>query len=297
MGQLRRDECQRLDSRIGAVQPVPAMSDRALGGIAEGLQFRHTTLAPGAWPEGHLTWNALAIHRNGTKECVTLPGGRRRVSASPGLLDLAPAKLPFTVSWDQPFEVVSLIFSPGFVSELIGPSGRPLELHEEYSFEDPLLAHLLLGLDSEMDAGNPSGPLFVETLGAAAVAQLVRTHAGAQPRMVRTTGGLSANRSRKLLEYIDANLDRQLSLRELAGMVDMNVFHLLRMFKASFGLPPHRYVLERRIGRAKDLLRDSELPISEVAFRCGYAEQSSFARAFQRMTGVCPRSYRRSAER
>jgi AraC-type DNA-binding domain-containing proteins len=80
-------------------------------------------------------------------------------------------------------------------------------------------------------------------------------------------------------------------------MVDMNVFHLLRMFKVSVGLPPHRYVLERRIGRAKDLLRDSELPISEVAVRCGYAEQSSFARVFQKMTGICPRSYRRSVER
>ncbi len=296
MGQLGREGCQRLDSRIGAVQPVPAVSDRALRGTPEGLDFRHLTLAPGAWPEGHLTWHALAVHRNGTRECVTLPGGRRRVSASPGLLDFAPANLPFTVSWDEPFEVVSLLFSPGFISEFIWPSGRSLELREEYSFEDPLLAHLLLGLDSEMDAGNPSGPLFVETLGAAAVVQLVRTHAGAQP-MARTKGGLSPNRSRKLLEYIDANLHRQLSLRELAGMVDMNVFHLLRMFKVSFGLPPHRYVLERRIGRAKDLLRDRELPISEVAFRCGYAEQSSFARAFQRMTGICPRSYRRSVER
>jgi AraC family transcriptional regulator len=145
-----------------------------------------------------------------------------------------------------------------------------------------------------MDAGNPSGPLFVETLGAAAVAQLVRTHAGVQPTMVRTAGGLSPSRSRKLLEYIETNLHRQLSLRELAGMVEMNVFHLLRMFKVSFGVPPHRYVLERRMRRAKELLRDSELSISEVAFRCGYAEQSSFARAFRRMTGTYPRSYRRS---
>jgi AraC family transcriptional regulator len=297
VGQLRREECQRLDSRIGAVQPVPALSDKALGGMPEGLHFQHTTLAPGAWPEGHLTWHALAVHRNGTRECVTLPGGRRRVSASPGLLDCAPANLPFTVSWNEPFEVVSLVFSPGFISEFLWPSGRPIELREEYSFEDPLLVHLLLGLDSEMDAGNPSGPLYVETLGAAAVAQLVRTHAGDQPRVGRTTGGLSPNRSRKLLEYIDANLHRQVSLRELASMVDMNVFHLLRMFKVSFGLPPHRYVLERRIGRAKDLLRDSELSISEVAFRCGYAEQSSFARAFQRMTGLYPRSYRRAVER
>jgi AraC family transcriptional regulator len=296
VGQLGREACQRVDSRIGAVQPVPAVSDRALGGMPEGLQFRHVTLAPGSWPEGHLTWHALAVHRNGTREFVTLPGGRRRVSASPGLLDFAPANWPFTVSWNEPFEVASLVFSPSLLSEFIWPSGRSPELREEYSFEDPLLVHLLLGLDSEMEAGNPSGPLFVETLGAAAVAQLVRTHAGPQPKLVRSMGGLSPNRSRKLLEYIEANLHRQLSLRELAGMVDMNLFHLLRMFKASFGVPPHRYVLERRMRKAKDLLRDSELPISEIAFRCGYAEQSSFARAFVRLTGVYPRSYRKSVE-
>jgi len=77
----------------------------------------------------------------------------------------------------------------------------------------------------------------------------------------------------------------------------MNVFHMLRTFKATLGVPPHRYILQRRVERAKALLRNPALSISEITFRCGYAEQSSFTRAFQKVTGAAPASYRNSVVR
>ena len=287
----------RIDSRTGALQPVPVISAAALGGLPEGVSFQHIMLSPGQWPEGHLTWHALALHRNHAKESYVWPGPRRPVSATVGFLDFIPAQFPFSVGWTEPFEVISLNISPRFVSEFVQPAGAPLEFREDAGFEDPLLAHLLLNLDSEMNAGNPSGALYAESISAAALAQLIRTHACAPPRLGVPKGSLPPDRLRRIVEYIDANLHRRISLAELAGIVEMNVFHMLRMFKVTLGVPPHRYILQRRVQRAKALLRNPALTISEIALGCGYAEQSSFTRAFQKVTGAAPAYYRNSVGR
>jgi AraC family transcriptional regulator len=93
-------------------------------------------------------------------------------------------------------------------------------------------------------------------------------------------------------DYVDAHLGHALHLQELAGLVEMNVDSFLRAFKQSTGMPPHRYILNRRIERATALLRVQALPITEVAVRAGFGTQSSFARAFRRMKGTTPRGYR-----
>jgi AraC family transcriptional regulator len=265
--------------------------------LPEGVRFQHTTLSPGQWPEGYLTWHALAVHRNHTKESYVWPGARRPVSGTAGFLDFIPAEFPFSVGWTEPFEVISLNISPAFVSEFVQPAGASLKFKEDAGFEDPLLAHLLLNLDSEMNAGNPSGRLYAESISAAALAQLIRTHACAPPKLGVPKGSLPLNRLRRLVEYIDANLHRQISLAELAGIAEMNVFHMLRTFKVTLGVPPHRYILQRRVERAKALLRNRALSISEIALGCGYAEQSSFTRAFQKVTGAAPAFYRNSVAR
>jgi AraC family transcriptional regulator len=294
MGQVMSRECKRLDAD-GTAQSVQIISERRMA-MPDGIVFGHVTFAPCSLPEAYQTWHGVGLHRSATKVTAVLPGGKRRASSSPGSLAFTPAYLPNSISWNEPFEVVVLGFSPEFIADLTSASGRTDDFRVDRGFEDPLLKHLLLALDGEMAEQNPLGRLAVETLTAAVVTQLLRTHAGTRPKAVRTTSGLSPHRSRRLREYIEANLHRPLSLRELAAMVDMNVFHLLRMFKATLGRAPYHYVLERRIERAKELLRDPEFSISEVAFHCGYAEPSSFTRAFHRMTGLSPRLYRRSVE-
>ena len=287
----------RIDSRSGEVHPVPAISSAVLAGLPHGVSFQHMTLSPGQWPEGHLTWHSVAVHRNQAKESYVWPGARRPVSGTPGLLDFIPAQFPFSVGWTEPFEVISLCISPDFVSEFVQPASPCVEFRADAGFADPLLAHLLLNLDSEMNAGNPSGALYAESISAAAIAQLIRTHACAPPRLGVPKGRLPRNRLARIVEYIDANLHRHVSLAELAGVVEMNVFHMMRTFKTTLGVPPHRYILHRRVERAKSLLRDPALTLSEITFRCGYAEQSSFTRAFQKVTGAAPGTYRNSIAR
>ena len=105
-------------------------------------------------------------------------------------------------------------------------------------------------------------------------------------------GTLPGCRLRRVIEYIQQNLDKGLSLAELAGVVYMSPYHFARLFKQSTGVPPHRFVLGQRIERASVLLRDARLSIGEVASLVGFRRPSHFTTAFRRMTGSTPSAYR-----
>jgi AraC family transcriptional regulator len=97
-------------------------------------------------------------------------------------------------------------------------------------------------------------------------------------------------------QYLEENLDRNLSLSELAGVVQLSVFHFTRKFRAEFGCPPHAYVMRRRIECAKTQLARGNVPLKVVAANSGFADQSHMTRLFQRLLGVTPAEYRKAAK-
>ncbi len=103
-------------------------------------------------------------------------------------------------------------------------------------------------------------------------------------------GGLAGWQRLRVAEYIEAHLPDRLSLTTFAALARLSPFHFSRAFKQSFGMPPHRYHVGRRVERAKVLL--AKLPVTDVAFAVGYAETSSFSAAFRRATGLSPSQYR-----
>ena len=103
---------------------------------------------------------------------------------------------------------------------------------------------------------------------------------------------LSPHKLRRAIRYIDDNLSRQLTLAALAKAVALSPGHFAHAFREATGVAPHRYVLERRVERAKALLRQSDLPITEIADRIGCSSHSHFSVLFHRATGLTPRQYR-----
>ena len=174
-------------------------------------------------------------------------------------------------------------------------SGERLQPRPAFGVEDLFISQLLVTLRDEARAGNPGGRLYGESLGTALVAHLVRRHAVCRQDLDRYRGGLPMNRLRFVTGYINEHLETDLALLDLAKMVQMSVFHFIRTFKQSTGLPPHQYVLRKRIERAKSLLPDPKLSIAEVALRCGFGSQSSFTTAFRRSTNVTPGTYRNAS--
>jgi len=103
---------------------------------------------------------------------------------------------------------------------------------------------------------------------------------------------LPSGRVRRVTEYIEQNLDKELRLAELAGLVCMSPFHFARLFKRSMGEPPHRFVIQQRIARASAFLAQPEPSIAEISRRVGFRTPSHFTTVFRRVSGVTPSGYR-----
>jgi AraC family transcriptional regulator len=111
---------------------------------------------------------------------------------------------------------------------------------------------------------------------------------------LRLKGGLAAHQRRLLVEYIDSHLDQAISLGQLAALCALSEYHFARMFRESFGLPPHQYVLARRLNRARELLRSTSQPLGEIALACGFASASHFTNRFRQSLGGTPGEYRQA---
>jgi AraC family transcriptional regulator len=105
--------------------------------------------------------------------------------------------------------------------------------------------------------------------------------------------GLAPWRVRRAADILRTSLTDSPTLTELAGEVGMSPYHFLRAFKASVGVPPHRYQMNLRLQRARELLEITDLPMSEIAAHVGYDDPSYLARLFRRHFGTTPVSYRR----
>jgi len=125
--------------------------------------------------------------------------------------------------------------------------------------------------------------------------QLEDTQSGQTPPGAVTPlrGGLPARKQRCLAEFIEEHLAEEISLATLAKLVNLSLCHFARAFKQSFGAPPHRYHMVRRMVRARSLLQRSALSVTQIGIQVGFRETSSFTRAYRRFVGVTPSEFRR----
>ena len=251
---------------------------------------------PGEAPEGHLVNHTIAVNVASLVHCdFSWAGGRWvRQPVAPMALHVLPAGIPYASRWDEPFEFVAVQISPDHLAAAGAQLGNDrVELRPSTAVEDRFLAHAALALVEEVGAEEPGGRMCGESLAAALVLHLLRAHARLRPP-VHPQRALTSTQLTRVLGHIAANLGANLSLGELAALVQMDVFRFVRSFKQSVGLPPHQYLLRARIERAKGLLGDAALSISEVALSTGFATPSHFATTFRRMTRTTPRGYRES---
>jgi AraC-like DNA-binding protein len=114
------------------------------------------------------------------------------------------------------------------------------------------------------------------------------------PQASRRRGGLAAGTLRRIGDYIEEQLSQPISLHDLASVAELSDCHFARAFKQSVGMPPHRYLMHRRVQRAVALIQATDRPLSQIALDTGFCDQSHFSRLFARATGQTPRGLRRA---
>lgn len=209
---------------------------------------------------------------------------------------ITPAQMPFFARWDSDDRFLQIRIASRFIQgvarETIDKNPDRLELLPEFQIRDFQIEAIGMMLLSELKQGNLGGRLYIESLTNVLAVHLLRQYATAKPRLTVYPGGLPQRQLLQVLEYIEEHLDRDIKLADLAALLGMSQFHFSHLFKQSIGTAPYQYLLQQRIERAKQLLKQTNRSIVDIAFECGFNSHSHLSKQFRQFTGITPTAYR-----
>ncbi|ALS60464.1 helix-turn-helix domain-containing protein [Pandoraea norimbergensis] len=216
---------------------------------------------------------------------------------SHGDTDVIPAGMPGEWSDDNDCTILTIWFADDFVRntyDQLGLTASEAQIRPQFQWRDARFQQMAWAMRAELEAKDASDPLYAESL---CTAMLVRlAGAGMADRQQdRKTRTLSARAASRVIDYVEAHLDERLSLTELAALVDLSVPHFKVLFRETMGVPVHRYVVQRRLERAKALLIEGRLSVSQIALEAGFSHQSHMATWMKRELGATPRDIAASA--
>jgi AraC-like DNA-binding protein len=216
---------------------------------------------------------------------------QRLAELRPGSVVFSPASRSVRVSKkDQgDYRYISVHVPPHALAQL-NDSKRDVTLAPQAGPAHPELCRVVLAMRDEIDSPGPAGMLYKQTLGLQLLIQLVRR--ACRLIIPPLKGGLSAWRLRRAIEMLEADLTQTPSIQQLAAAVGLSPAHFCTAFKQSTGHSPHRYLTHRKIARAKELMTDRRLSLTEIALDSGFGSSSQFATTFRRIDGVTPSAFR-----
>ena len=179
------------------------------------------------------------------------------------------------------------------IIESVDAEPKNVELVPSFARPDPTLDSYCRLFEDEVV--HPSGPghrLAQDLLGRAITLSLIRRYSTLQAAHAEEVAPITPARIRRVIDFMQEETDRSPTLADFAALSGLSATHFARAFRAATGSPPHQYLMAVRMDRGRRLLRETDLPVSEVAFRCGFEQSGSFATAFRKAMGVTPREWR-----
>jgi AraC family transcriptional regulator len=248
----------------------------------------------------------IAITVQGSSEgqvACKIGGSWRTVRPTTGTIWLKPIGAKSDVARIAVSTVqVMHMYVPALVFErLMGDYNLPVSaarsLHYLCGVQDEVINQIGVSVLSEMTHPTAAGRMLVETSSLFLAARLAHSYieAGGTHRQAPSCHGLDATRLRRVLDYVEERLADDIAVADLANVASLSIFHFTRAFAAAVGVPPHRYVSQRRLESAKAMIAAGRISLGKIAFDCQFSSQSSFCRAFRRATGMTPGEYRRAA--
>ena len=265
------------------------------------VQFTRFTVESGqrrsqAAPTGDFSALTLALADVPARE--TCHGGRHFLKSPQkrGEFSFLDGSIPTTTDMWMAFDNIHMYFSKSIFAEIVAEAGWSvgciINLGFAASMDDTIvrgIGHCLIPTFARPEQANS---LFLDHLSMALLTHLAVSYGGAAaPRHIR--GGLGPRQAQRAKDLLMSSLDGQISLDDLAQECGLSRSHFARAFKKSIGMPPHRWLMERRLERARELLSSSKLSLAEIADLCGFADQSHFTRSFSAATGIVPSEWRR----
>ncbi|BDA70919.1 hypothetical protein CAL7716_050850 [Calothrix sp. PCC 7716] len=168
-----------------------------------------------------------------------------------------------------------------------------IELVRQLQVKDPLIEQMGLAMMAEVKICGASSRLYIETMTTALTVHLLKRYCSHRPEIKQYTDGLPKHKLNQVLEYIRTHLEADLTIQELATVVYTSPTYFASLFKQSMGVTPHQYVMQCRVEKAKQLLKQGDLTLVEIGLLVGFKNQSHFTRVFKQFTQFTPKVYRR----
>lgn len=261
-----------------------------------GVRVHRAKVLPGRMLEHAAAYHEINISISGHlyTEKISATGKAVVTRGGAGNLCLTPAGQLVGAHWDKPLDNMGILLKPEFVRAVAAENrfSADFEFREIYKDNDPLIQQIGFALLAETNPATTAGNLYVDSLVQTLTLHLLKNYSNAASIRENTSGGLSGYRLRRVREFIDANLEEDLSLAELAEVADLSQFHFARAFRKSTGQTPQQYLMQQRIERAKQLLSKNDLPIVEISLRTGFKNQSHFTTLFRKFTNHTPKLWR-----
>ena len=207
---------------------------------------------------------------------------------------IIPANTTQYAEWDKESGAVMLAIDPTTFAQTIYEVVDPdtIELLPQFATPDPFLHQIGVALKSALTKQSNTSRLYAETLINSLILHLLEHYCTTRSNLQESgSGQLPRYKLKQVIDYIDADLDRDLSLKELATVVQMSPNYFSQLFKQTTGITPHQYVIRYRIERAKHLMQQNKLSLAEIATQVGFVDRSHLHRHFRRLVGVTPKTY------
>jgi AraC family transcriptional regulator len=222
-------------------------------------------------------------------------GERHRGTTVHGDLEIIPPNTPGV--WELKSTDTALVVGLKLrllraIAEESGADETQLTIANRFQARDPQIEHIAWALKAEMEGGYTSGQLYTDALATALATRVVRHHSSLAHPVRVARAAIPARKLKAVLAYIEDHLDRDLSLHEIASVGGVSASHFKALFRKSMGVPPHQYLIRRRVERAATQLRAGNLPIGQVALENGFCHQSHLALHTRRILGVTPQELR-----
>jgi AraC family transcriptional regulator len=289
-----------------AIFPRPPLTSSYQAGW-KNIQLAHYTQPAWETPEFSASQHVilLANWAKGTEIDLVVNGTSKRIFCHEdrsGLVEILPAHIPVKLSWSQEAEFTHLYIEPSFLAQVAYESIRAnaqastndaaqVEIAPKTNLVSPFLWSIGEALRSILMATDQNSCFYAESMAMAVAAHLLM-HYSTTEKVLRETGGLPKAKLKQAIDYIQAHLDENISLADMAAMLGMSQYHFSRLFKQSMQLTPHAYLVEQRVNRAKQLLFDLDMTMLDIAEECGFANPSHFSRCFRQYTGMSPMEFR-----
>lgn len=224
----------------------------------------------------------------------TATGQRKQQHVRAGHVSILPANLPHEVVLERKQEMIVINFEPALIEQIADELlGKNTEIIVQWAAQDPLIHQLGHDLRREFQQRQPR-LLYVESVVHVLANHLIRHYSTNYISCEDLTNKLPPRKLQQVINYINNQLERDVTLSELADVVQMSQYRFARAFKKSTGIPPHQYLLSQRIEKAKKLLGETHLSIADISYQLGFASQSHFTATFRRFTTVTPSVYRKN---